>query len=61
MQGAIDWLENNQDKTIEELKAEEESAASAAPDDSQANSLVCQECGKKFRGTAEAEYHASKT
>ena len=61
MQGAIDWLENNQDKTVEELTAEEESAASTVPDDSQANSLVCQECGKRFRGTAEAEYHASKT
>ncbi|KAL9097179.1 MAG: hypothetical protein Q9165_000606 [Trypethelium subeluteriae] len=40
LQGAIDWLESNQDKTIDELKAEEESAASVAPDDSQANSLV---------------------
>lgn len=55
-------MESNQDKTVEELKAEEESAAAVAPpDDSQAKSLVCQECGKKFRGTAEAEYHASKT
>ncbi|KAL9064553.1 MAG: hypothetical protein Q9157_007786 [Trypethelium eluteriae] len=61
LQGAIEWLETNQDKTIEELKAEEESAAPTAPDDSQANSLVCQECGKRMRGTAEAEYHASKT
>lgn len=23
--------------------------------------MICNECGKKFRGTAEAEYHASKT
>ncbi|KAI9708080.1 MAG: hypothetical protein M1820_004284 [Bogoriella megaspora] len=62
LQGAIDWLEANQDNTVEELKAEDEAAASSsAQDDSQAKSLVCQECGKKFRGTAEAEYHASKT
>ena len=26
-----------------------------------ARSLVCNECGKRFRSTAQAEFHASKT
>lgn len=26
-----------------------------------ARSLVCEDCGKKFRGTSQAEFHASKT
>lgn len=60
---AIDWLDKNADKSIDDLKAEDtaeaETKAKEAAD--QARSLVCNECGKKFRGTAQAEYHASKT
>ncbi|KPI35311.1 uncharacterized protein AB675_9925 [Cyphellophora attinorum] len=60
---AIDWLDKNADKSIEDLKAEETTAAEAKAQEAadQARSLVCNECGKRFRGTAEAEYHASKT
>lgn len=67
LQGAIEWLEANQDKTIEEIKAEEaenapESQANISTvEGGEAKSLVCNECGKKFRNTVQAEFHASKT
>ncbi|KAF2100819.1 hypothetical protein NA57DRAFT_74417 [Rhizodiscina lignyota] len=63
LQGAIDWLEKNQDKTVEEIKEEEkqESNVSISAADENALSLVCNECGKKFRSQAQAEFHASKT
>jgi hypothetical protein len=67
LQGAIDWLEQNQDKSIDDIKADE--AASSQPatttqaldSGEEARSLVCNECGKKFRSTVQAEFHASKT
>lgn len=60
---AIDWLDANSSKSLEDLKAEKEAAtqAQAAEAAEQARSLVCNECGKKFRGTAQAEFHASKS
>ncbi|RVX67553.1 hypothetical protein B0A52_08906 [Exophiala mesophila] len=60
---AIDWLDKNVDKSIDDLKAEQDAqaAAQATEDAEQAKSLVCNECGKKFRGTAQAEFHASKS
>lgn len=60
---AIEWLDKNADKSIEEIHAEEakESEEKAAEDAAQAQSLVCNECGKKMRGVAEAEFHASKS
>lgn len=63
MADAIDWLDANSSKSLEELKSEKEAAAQAkAQEESeQARSLVCNECGKKFRGTAEAEFHANKS
>lgn len=63
MADAIDWLDKNADKSIEDLKTEETTAAEIKAQEAadQARSLVCNECGKRFRGTAEAEYHASKT
>lgn len=65
MQGALEWLEANQDKSLEEIQ----SAAPQADDDEgpalqpgeDPRSLVCNECGKKFRSHAQAEYHATKT
>lgn len=73
LQGALQWLEDNQDKPIEELRVPQ--AAAGAEDDETdptiepaplaagevARSLVCNECGKRFRSTAQAEFHASKT
>ena len=63
VQGALEWLEANQDKPLDEIKA-------AAADQGEGpdlqpgevpRSLVCNECGKKFRSQAQAEFHASKT
>ncbi|KAM0453368.1 hypothetical protein ACHAO4_004961 [Trichoderma viride] len=71
LQGALQWLEDNQDKSLEEIQA-------AAPDDDEeedetkakiaelesgqsAKSLICNECGKRFRNPDLASYHATKT
>ena len=63
MADAIDWLDANSSKSLEELKAEKEAAAQAKAEQAaeEARSLVCNECGKLFRGTAQAEFHASKS
>ncbi|KIW81705.1 hypothetical protein Z517_04731 [Fonsecaea pedrosoi CBS 271.37] len=60
---AIDWLDANSSKSLEDLKAEKDAAAEAKAAEAaeEARSLVCNECGKKFRGTAQAEFHASKS
>ncbi|KAH6604542.1 hypothetical protein Trco_006249 [Trichoderma cornu-damae] len=74
LQGALQWLEDNQDKPLEEIQA----AQAAAQDDDEdedetkakiaeletgqaARSLVCNECGKRFRNHDLASYHATKT
>lgn len=72
LQGALQWLEDNQDKPIDEIKAA--AAAKEEDDDDEdteakikeietgkAASLVCNECGKKFRNHDLATYHATKT
>ena len=64
VQGAMDWLEKTQDTPLDELQADEEEARiNAAPlaDGAVAMSLVCNECGKKFRNQTAAEFHANKT
>jgi hypothetical protein len=64
VQGALEWLEENQDKSLEEIQtsqpAEDEEPPALKPGE-EARSLVCNECGKKFRSQAQAEFHASKT
>lgn len=66
MQGALEWLEANQDKSLEEIKAaqsqqaDEEEGPALQPGE-EARSLLCNDCGKKFRSQAQAEFHASKT
>ncbi|KAF2809609.1 uncharacterized protein BDZ99DRAFT_32648 [Mytilinidion resinicola] len=63
LQGAIDWLDKNQEKTIEQIKEEEEASAEpeALKPGETAQSLVCDDCGKRFRSAAQAEFHATKT
>jgi UBX domain-containing protein 1/4 len=75
VQGAIQWLEDNQDKSLEEITAAASKSKEADDDDANevaanisaletgdaAKSLVCNECGKRFRNEALASYHASKT
>ena len=63
VQGALEWLEETQDKPLDEITKEAETAeqAPAGDEGGVANSLQCKECGKKFRGQAQAEFHASKS
>jgi hypothetical protein len=75
VQGALQWLEDNQDKSLEEIEAAQKSKEAEAEGDEdetkaeiaalesgqEARSLVCNECGKRFRNEALASYHASKT
>ncbi len=74
VQGALQWLEDNQEKSLEELQSasaaakasddddEATAAAIAALEDGQtAKSLVCGDCGKKFRSPEQAQYHATKS
>ena len=67
---AIDWLDKNADKSLSDLQAED-AAADAADDKANDNpaleagevarSMVCNDCGKKFRGMSQAQFHAEKS
>jgi hypothetical protein len=69
VQGALQWLEDNQDKSMEDITAtaaedkETDPSVEPAPlkEGEVAQSLKCDECGKKFRSVAQAEFHGSKT
>ena len=67
VQGALEWLEQNQDKTLGEINAPPEEADDPTAEPpalnpgEEARSLVCNDCGKRFRSQAQAEFHASKT
>ena len=71
VQGALEWLELNQEKSLDEIKApapdaeKDETDPTIEPEALKpgevANSLVCNDCGRRFRSTAQAEFHASKT
>lgn len=64
VQGALEWLEANQDKSLAEIQASQQDENEEAPalkPGEEARSLVCNECGKKFRSQSQAEFHASKT
>lgn len=64
LQGAIDWLDKNQDKSIEEIKEAQVQASDEAPElkaGEEAKSLVCDDCGRRLKSVAQAEWHASKT
>lgn len=70
LQQALDWLGDNADKSYEELIEADKTASSSAADPDappalkpgeEAKSLVCNDCGKRFRSVAQAEWHASKT
>lgn len=59
--GAIDWLDKNADKSIEDLKEDAEDDNPALEAGEQARSMVCNDCGKKFRGMSQAQFHAEKS
>ncbi|QSZ31715.1 hypothetical protein DSL72_001282 [Monilinia vaccinii-corymbosi] len=73
LNGALQWLEDNQDKKIEDLRASE---AAAQPESDETNpniepaplkegeeakSMVCTDCGKKFRSMLQVQAHAERT
>ena len=70
----MEWLEQTQDKPFEEIAAATSSSTVGTGGDDDPNaeppalksgevahSLVCNDCGKKFRSEAQAQFHASKT
>lgn len=66
LQDAIDWLEKNQDTPIDELQTKQAAAAAdeeppALKEGEVAKSLVCDDCGKRFRSTDQASFHNSKS
>ncbi|KAF4971359.1 hypothetical protein FSARC_1791 [Fusarium sarcochroum] len=71
LQGALQWLEDNQDKPLDEIKAAAAAKEEDEDDDTEAKiaeiesgtakSLICNECGKRFRNHDLATYHATKT
>ena len=69
VQNALEWLEKHQDQALEEISNTESSEKLQEEDDDgpalkpgeQAQSLQCQDCGKRLRSTAQAEFHAAKT
>ena len=73
VQGALEWLEVNQDKSLDEINAAVPPAANQTNDEDPnaeppalkpgeiPQSLVCNNCGKRFRSQAQAEFHATKT
>lgn len=60
VQNSLEWLEEHQDKSIEEIKESSDEPPALQPGE-EARSLVCNDCGKKFRGQSQAEFHASKS
>lgn len=70
VQGAIDWLEKHQDKSTDDILAvEADNAAETDPNTEaaalkpgeEAKSLLCNDCGRKLRSVAQAQFHAEKT
>lgn len=67
LDSAVEWLDKNQDKSVDEIKQEQATAvanseeAPALEAGEVPKSLVCEDCGRKLRSTAQAEWHASKT
>ncbi|KAJ4365297.1 hypothetical protein N0V83_008916 [Neocucurbitaria cava] len=68
IQDAIDWIEKNQDKSDEELQQDQAGASTTATDEppalqpgEEAKSLVCDDCGRKFRSVNQAQFHGEKT
>ncbi|KAF2742393.1 hypothetical protein M011DRAFT_453241 [Sporormia fimetaria CBS 119925] len=66
LHGAIEWLDKNQDKTIEQIREEQQAGASEEQEPpmkpgEEAKSLVCDDCGKKFKSMTAAEFHAEKS
>lgn len=60
--GAIDWLDKNADKSLEDLQQEDAAQAGDEANPSAVPmSMVCNDCGKKMRNMAAAQFHAEKS
>jgi len=60
--GAVDWLSANAERSMEDINEETAAAAGdAANPGQQAMSMVCNDCGRKLRNMAAAQFHAEKT
>ena len=60
----MNWLEKTQDTPLDELLEEEKATeidAKAVDEGQVAHSIVCNDCGKKFRNQQLATFHAEKT
>ncbi|KAJ2851626.1 hypothetical protein IWW36_000949 [Coemansia brasiliensis] len=56
---ALDWINNHQDAPTEETP--NSGTADQASDVAEAQSLVCNDCGKQFKNEDLAQYHAVKS
>lgn len=65
VQGALEWLEANEEKSMEEITKAAETDPSVEPpalkEGEVARSMKCNDCGKKFRSMLQAEAHAERT
>lgn len=64
LSSAIDWLDKHSTEPIEDLEAGDAAApptTSAAPAEEAAMSYMCNDCGKKLRTMAAAQFHAEKS
>lgn len=66
LDAAIEWLSANEGKSLDEVQEEmetkkEDEGAAGEEETKEAKSLLCQDCGKRMRNVAEAEWHASKS
>lgn len=64
LEGAMNWLEKTQDTPLDELLQEETAAGPSTEKVDEglvAMSIVCNDCGKKFRTQDQAGFHAEKT
>jgi hypothetical protein len=64
LQGALDWIEKHQDESLDDIKAAADDASAEPPalqPGEEAKSLVCDDCGKRFRSVAQAEFHGTRS
>ena len=64
LQGALDWIEKHQDESLDDIKAAAADASEEPPalqPGEEAKSLVCDDCGKRFRSVQQAEFHGTRS
>ena len=61
VQGAVDWLDKNADKPLEDLMQSGTAEDGEVLGNAVANSVVCEDCGKRFRSFEQFGNHAERT